>query len=173
MSSAHPPVTWSRLLETGHTHPQVQLYLWVRPCPPLPVLPVTSSSPCYPTSCPHFQSCPSLSVSPMTSLSFPLTMTATSCPVHHFLLPLMTSLTSFSDHTHHFPFPLSAPPITFCFLSDIISCFPCDVTSYPLTLPLPAVCPPEVMPVKTALVTSVATVLGAGLVAAGLLLWWR
>eukprot|EP00072_Mus_musculus_P044282 XP_006517998.3 PREDICTED: interleukin-3 receptor subunit alpha isoform X5 [Mus musculus] len=35
------------------------------------------------------------------------------------------------------------------------------------------VCPPEVMPVKTALVTSVATVLGAGLVAAGLLLWWR
>lgn len=32
------------------------------------------------------------------------------------------------------------------------------------------VCPPEVMPVKTALVTSVATVLGAGLVAAGLLL---
>ncbi|XP_021037817.1 interleukin-3 receptor subunit alpha isoform X8 [Mus caroli] len=36
-----------------------------------------------------------------------------------------------------------------------------------------AVCPPEVTPVKTALVTSVATVLGAGLLAAGLLLWWR
>ncbi|XP_029325181.1 interleukin-3 receptor subunit alpha isoform X3 [Mus caroli] len=35
------------------------------------------------------------------------------------------------------------------------------------------VCPPEVTPVKTALVTSVATVLGAGLLAAGLLLWWR